>query len=56
MYILAWNDGIIRAFTPQSGQLIFAIHNAHVKAVSAVCITMDGTKLISGGCDGQVSL
>ncbi|CAB0032984.1 unnamed protein product [Trichogramma brassicae] len=36
MLISAWNDGIIRAFTPQSGRLIFAILNAHFKAVSAI--------------------
>ncbi|XP_015518674.1 cilia- and flagella-associated protein 52 [Neodiprion lecontei] len=54
MIISGWNDGLIRAFTPQTGRLIFTIHNSHVKAVSAVVITYDGTLLISGGCDGQV--
>lgn len=50
-----WNDGLIRAFTPQTGRLIFTIHNSHVKAVSAVTITTDGALLVSGGCDGQVT-
>ncbi|XP_011496716.1 PREDICTED: cilia- and flagella-associated protein 52 [Ceratosolen solmsi marchali] len=54
MLVSAWNDGIIRAFTPQTGRLIFAIINAHVKAVSAVTLTNDGRKIISGGCDGQI--
>ncbi|XP_020710448.2 cilia- and flagella-associated protein 52 [Athalia rosae] len=54
MIISGWNDGLIRAFTPQTGRLIFTIHNSHVKAVSAIAVTMDGNLLISGGCDGQV--
>ncbi|KAF7402973.1 hypothetical protein HZH66_005240 [Vespula vulgaris] len=56
MIISAWNDGIVRAFTPQKGKLIFTIHNAHIKAASAVVITADGKRLISGGCDGQVRI
>ncbi|XP_001607842.2 cilia- and flagella-associated protein 52 [Nasonia vitripennis] len=54
MLVSAWNDGIIRAFTPQTGRLIFAILHAHVKAVSAITLTKDGKRIISGGCDGQV--
>ncbi|KAJ8682769.1 hypothetical protein QAD02_018561 [Eretmocerus hayati] len=56
MLISAWNDGIIRAFTPQTGRLIFAILHAHVKAVSAITCTKDGKRIISGGCDGQVRI
>ncbi|XP_015588668.1 cilia- and flagella-associated protein 52 isoform X2 [Cephus cinctus] len=56
MIISAWNDGIIRAFAAQTGILVFLIHNAHIKAVSAVGITKDGKKIISGGCDGQVRI
>lgn len=29
--ITAWNDGVIRAFTPLTGKLIYAISNAHNK-------------------------
>lgn len=29
--ITAWNDGVIRAFTPLSGKLLYAIPNAHSK-------------------------
>lgn len=54
--ITAWNDGIIRAFTPLTGRLIYAILNAHNKGVSALSITRDGRTLISGGCEGQVRL
>ncbi|XP_029176006.1 cilia- and flagella-associated protein 52 [Nylanderia fulva] len=52
----AWNDGTIRAFASHNGQLYFAIHNAHTKAVSTVAVTSDGVTLISGGCDGQVRI
>lgn len=52
--VSAWNDGIIRAFAPHTGNLHFSIFNAHTKAVSTIAATSDGTTLISGGCDGQV--
>lgn len=29
--VSVWNDGIIRAFTPVTGRLIYAIPNAHNK-------------------------
>ncbi|XP_012220706.1 cilia- and flagella-associated protein 52 [Linepithema humile] len=54
MLFSAWNDGTIRAFAPHNGQLYFAIHNAHTKAVSTVAVASDAATLISGGCDGQV--
>ncbi|XP_051157858.1 cilia- and flagella-associated protein 52 isoform X2 [Leptopilina boulardi] len=56
MIISAWNDGIIRAFAPQTGKLLFAIHNAHLKSVSAVVITKNGKKIVSAGCDGQIRI
>lgn len=52
----AWNDGVIRSFTPLTGRLIFAIMNAHNKGVSALAVTHHGKTLISGGCEGQVRL
>lgn len=52
----AWNDGVIRSFTPLTGRLIFAIMNAHNKGVSALATTHHGKTLISGGCEGQVRL
>uniref|UniRef100_A0AAR5QBT5 Cilia- and flagella-associated protein 52 n=2 Tax=Dendroctonus ponderosae TaxID=77166 RepID=A0AAR5QBT5_DENPD len=54
--ITAWNDGVIRSFTPLTGRLIYAILNAHNKGVSALAITSHGRMLISGGCEGQVRL
>lgn len=29
--VSAWNDGVIRSFTPITGMLIYAIPNAHNK-------------------------
>ncbi|RZF37372.1 hypothetical protein LSTR_LSTR009723 [Laodelphax striatellus] len=52
--ITSWNDGTIKAFTPQTGTLIYTILNAHNKGVSAVAITSDGKKIVSGGGEGQV--
>ncbi|XP_066909450.1 cilia- and flagella-associated protein 52 isoform X2 [Halyomorpha halys] len=51
-----WNDGNIRAFTPQSGKLITTIFDAHNKGVSAIAATMDGKKLLSGGIEGQIRI
>ncbi|XP_001948904.2 cilia- and flagella-associated protein 52-like [Acyrthosiphon pisum] len=52
--ISSWNDGRIRSFTPESGRLLYTIHNCHNNGVSAIAICKDGMKLVSGGGDGQV--
>ncbi|XP_037046555.1 cilia- and flagella-associated protein 52 [Bradysia coprophila] len=52
--VSAWNDGVIRAFTPLSGSLIYAIPNAHNKGCSALTISSCGKMLVSGGVEGQV--
>ncbi|CAH1391738.1 unnamed protein product [Nezara viridula] len=52
----SWNDGNIRAFTPQSGKLITTIFDAHNKGVSAIAATKDGKKLLSGGIEGQIRI
>lgn len=52
--ISAWNDGVIRCFTPLTGKLIFAIPNAHNKGCTAVALTANGKTLVSGGVEGQV--
>ncbi|XP_017778484.1 PREDICTED: cilia- and flagella-associated protein 52 [Nicrophorus vespilloides] len=54
--LTAWNDGVIRAFTPLTGRLIYAILNAHNKGVSAMDISHNGKFIISGGCEGQVRI
>lgn len=52
---VGWNDGEIRAFTPQTGRLMYEIHNAHSKGVTAIAITTCGHRIVSGGGEGQVS-
>ncbi|XP_017767135.1 PREDICTED: cilia- and flagella-associated protein 52 [Eufriesea mexicana] len=54
--ISAWNDGAIRGFALNGGKLLFQINCAHTKAVSTITITNDDSKLISGGCDGQIRI
>lgn len=49
-----WDDGKIRAFRPQSGQLLYVINDAHRDGVTALTVTHDGTRVISGGQCGQV--
>ncbi|KAM8945316.1 cilia- and flagella-associated protein 52 [Pelodytes ibericus] len=52
--ISAWNDGKIRAFTPESGRLMYTIDNAHSMGVTAIAPTSDCKRIISGGGEGQV--
>eukprot|EP00128_Syssomonas_multiformis_P006655 Colp12_sorted_trinity150504_noHs@14952 len=52
--VSGWNDGKIRAFTPQTGKLLYVIHDAHSNGVTAIAPTHDCSRLISGGGDGQV--
>lgn len=52
--ISGWNDGKIRAFLPQSGNLMYVINDAHNHGVTALTATSDGTRLISGGMEGDV--
>lgn len=49
-----WSDGKIRAFKPQSGQLLYTINDAHRDGVTALAVTADGRRIISGGQCGQV--
>ncbi|CAH2292093.1 cilia- and flagella-associated 52 [Pelobates cultripes] len=50
----AWDDGKIRAFTPESGRLMYIIENAHSMGVTAIALTNDCKRIISGGGEGQV--
>lgn len=52
--VSVWNDGVIRAFTPLTGKLIYAIPNAHNKGCSAVTISKCGRTVVTGGCEGQI--
>mmetsp|Transcript_29735 Transcript_29735/g.41063 ORF Transcript_29735/g.41063 Transcript_29735/m.41063 type:complete len:627 (-) Transcript_29735:324-2204(-) len=52
--ISGWSDGKIRAFGPQSGKLLYVIHNAHQQGVTAIIGSLDCNRIISGGREGQV--
>lgn len=52
--VTSWNDGTIRIFAPETGRLLYAINNCHNKGVSAIAMSKDGRKLLSGGGEGQV--
>lgn len=52
----AWDDGAIRAFTPETGRLVCEILGAHRSGVSALGITSSSDRIISGGKEGQVRI
>ncbi|CAL8081753.1 unnamed protein product [Calicophoron daubneyi] len=52
--VSGWDDSRIRAFYPETGRLMYTIHNAHKKGVTALCSTSSCNRLISGGGEGQV--
>lgn len=52
--VTCWNDGTIRTFTPETGRLLYAIGDCHNKGVTAIAMSKDGDKLLSGGGEGQV--
>ncbi|NXG66461.1 CFA52 protein, partial [Hemiprocne comata] len=52
--ISGWSDGTIRAFTPQTGRVMYVISNAHSQEVSALATTSDCKWIVSGGGEGQV--
>jgi len=52
--VSGWDDGKIRAFLPQSGKLLYVISDAHAEAVTALAVTSDCGRVVSGGKDGRV--
>jgi WD40 repeat protein len=51
-----WSDGKIRAFLPQSGKLLYVINDAHKNGVTAMSITNDCSRIVSGGMEGEVRI
>uniref|UniRef100_A0A0G4HQM4 Cilia- and flagella-associated protein 52 n=1 Tax=Chromera velia CCMP2878 TaxID=1169474 RepID=A0A0G4HQM4_9ALVE len=49
-----WSDGKVRAFLPQSGRLLYTIHDAHKNGCTALATSSDCTTVISGGMDGEI--
>ncbi|NXP07414.1 CFA52 protein, partial [Thinocorus orbignyianus] len=54
--ISAWDDGKIRAYTPETGRLMYTINCAHSLGVTAIAATSDSKRIISGGGEGQVRI
>lgn len=54
--VSGWNDGKIRAFLPQSGKLFYVINDAHNHGVTAIALTNDCQRIISGGMEGEVRI
>ncbi|VDM05102.1 unnamed protein product [Schistocephalus solidus] len=52
--VSGWDDSKIRAFAPESGRLMYTVHDAHKKGVTAIAATSDKTRIVSGGGEGQV--
>ncbi|EDO48010.1 predicted protein [Nematostella vectensis] len=53
-FVSGWDDGKIRVFRPESGQLFYEISDAHSKGVTAVIVNSTCSKIVSGGGEGQV--
>merc|ERR1712190_218471 len=49
-----WSDGKVRAFLPQSGKLAYVINDAHKNGVTAMAISSDCGRLVTGGMEGEV--
>ncbi|CAK0827884.1 unnamed protein product [Prorocentrum cordatum] len=52
--VSGWSDGKIRAFLPQSGKLLYVINDAHKNGVTAIGVTSDCGRIVSGGMEGEV--
>ncbi|XP_063727827.1 cilia- and flagella-associated protein 52-like [Symsagittifera roscoffensis] len=56
LIISGWSDKTIKAFAPQSGKMCWEIASAHIHEVTAVAVTNDGRRVISGGGEGTVKV
>ena len=54
--ISGWNDGKVRAFYPESGKLMYTIHDCHAKGVTAIGLSSDGIRLVTGGNDSLIRI
>ncbi len=52
--VSGWDDGKIRAFKPRTGTLMYTINDAHRGGVSALAVTSDNQRIVSGGKGGNV--
>ncbi|GIX99756.1 cilia- and flagella-associated protein 52, partial [Caerostris extrusa] len=52
--ISGWNDGKIRAHTPETGHPLYIVENAHQRGVTAITATSNCLRIVSGGGEGDV--
>jgi len=52
--VSGWSDGKVRAFLPQSGKLLYVINDAHKNGVTALGVTSDSGRCVTGGMEGEV--
>jgi len=50
--LTGWADGRIRGYTPQSGQQLWVVNEAHLNGVTA--IACDGARVVTGGMTGDI--
>jgi len=54
--VSGWSDGKARAFLPQSGKLLYVINDAHKNGVTAMAVTSDSGRIVTGGMEGEVRI
>ena len=54
--VSGWNDGESRAYLPESGKLYYVIKDAHKDGVTALAVTNECQRIISGGMEGEVRI
>lgn len=54
--VSGWSDGKIRSFLPQSGKLFYVINDAHNHGVTALALTNDCSRIVSGGMEGEIRI
>jgi len=52
--VSGWSDGKVRAFLPQSGKLLYVINDAHKSGTTALAVTSDSGRIVTGGMEGEV--
>ncbi|CAF0892575.1 unnamed protein product [Didymodactylos carnosus] len=52
--VSGWDDGRIRCFYPETGREMFTVNDAHHRGVTAVAVTNDCRRIVSGGGEGMV--
>jgi len=52
--VSGWSDGKVRSFLPQSGKLLYVINDAHKNGVTAMAVSSDCGRIVTGGMEGEV--